>query len=385
MASCLTWSGSEGLCRSASVVLVFAVAACSSSSGGAGASAGSGPVGGAGGAVATAGSSGSISAAGSGLGGASVAGSGAGGSTAGSAGAAGAAGAGTGGAPNGGSGGSGTAGAGTAGSSGAAGASGGSANCAGNAISLSANGTGMASDAAQARVSIDMMTDLPIGNAHRTVEFWAYIQTSDWIGEKNEVYVYGSPKTATVMNTAFGLDFGTNTVTGMATNHATFNPYTNGSLTIDSSADLGITSAAAQWVHVAMSWDGASFKTYVNGEPKITMTDGTTMLATTSTPLTMGCNPPIFNCFNGMFDELRVWNVNRSDADIKANYNKPSLGTEPGLVGYWRFNEAPGSASAADSVASAGHTAHAGQLLATADNQKPTFVTPKSAVPLVCP
>jgi hypothetical protein len=323
MASCLTWSGSEVLCRSASVLLVFAMAACSSSGtgGGAGASAGSGTVGGAGGALATAGSSGSLSAAGSGQGGASVAGSGTGGSLGGSLGSAGAA---TAGAANGGSGGSGTAGAGTAGSSGAAGASGGSANCAGNAISLSANGTGMASDAAQARVSIDMMTDLPIGNAHRTVEFWAYIQPSDWIGEKNEVYVYGS-------------------------------------------------------------WDGSSFKTYVNGEPKITMTDGTTMLATTSTPLTMGCNPPIFNCFNGMFDELRVWNVNRSDADIKANYNKPSLGTEPGLVGYWKFNEAPGSASAADSVTSAGHTAHAGQLLATADNQKPTFVTPKSALPLICP
>jgi hypothetical protein len=381
MASCLTWSGSGALCRSASVVLVFTVAACSSGStgGGAGASAGSGPVGGAGGAVAAAGSSGSVSAAGSGLGGASVAGSGAGGSMAGSAGA------GTGGAANGGTGGSGTAGAGTAGSSGAAGASGASANCAGNAISLSANGTDTASDAAQARVSIDMMADLPIGNAHRTVEFWAYIKPTDWVGEKNELYVYGSPKTDTVTNTAFGLDFGTNPVTGMPSNHATLNPYTNGSFNIDSTADLGVTSSAAQWLHVAMSWDGTSFKTYVNGDLKITMTDGTTMLATASTPLTMGCNPPILNCFNGYFDELRVWNVNRSDADIKANYNKPSLGTEPGLVGYWKFNEAPGAASAADSVTSAGHTAHAGQLLAAADNQKPTFITPTPAVPLVCP
>ncbi|HEX3849664.1 MAG TPA: LamG domain-containing protein, partial [Polyangiaceae bacterium] len=139
------------------------------------------------------------------------------------------------------------------------------------------------------------------------------------------------------------------------------------------------------WLHVAMSWDGAAFKTYVNGDLKITMTDGTTMLATASTPLTMGCNPPIFNCFNGYFDELRVWNVDRSAADIKANYNKPSLGTEAGLVGYWKFNEAPGAASAADSVTSAGHTAHAGKLLATADNQKPTFISPMPAVPLICP
>ena len=269
--------------------------------------------------------------------------------------------------------------------SGAAGASGGTANCAGNAISLSANGTGTASDAARARVSIDMMADLPIGNAHRTVEFWAYIKPTDWLGEKNEIYVYGSPMSANATNTAFGLDFGTNPVLGMPTNHATLNPYTNGSFTIDSTADLGVTSASAQWLHVAMSWDGTSYKTYVNGDLKITKTDGTTMLATASTPLTMGCNPPIFNCFNGYFDELRVWNVDRSAADIKANYNKPSLGTEAGLVGYWKFNEAPGASSAADSVTSAGHTAHAGQLLAQADNQKPTFVTPTPAAPLICP
>jgi len=230
-----------------------------------------------------------------------------------------------------------------------------------------------------------LLGDLPIGNAHRTVEFWAYIKPTDWIGEKNEVYVYGSPMSGNMTNTAFGLDFGSNPVMGMPTNHATFNPYTNGTFTIDSTTDLGISSAAPLWVHVAMSWDGTSFKTYVNGDPKITVTNAGTMLQTASTPLTMGCNPPIFNCFNGLFDELRVWNVNRSDAEIKANYNKPSLGTEAGLVGYWKFNEAPGAASAADSVTSAGHTAHAGQLLAQADNQKPTFVTPTPPAPLVCP
>jgi hypothetical protein len=383
MTSCLTGSRKRGLWLSASVVLTFAIAACSSSSSDGGTpQAGAPATAGASGALATAGSSGSLStAAGAGgTSGASVTG-GAGGSVAGAVGGAGAPG--SAGAATGGSGGG--AGAGAAGSSGAAGASGGTANCAGNAISLSANGTGTASDAAHARVSIDMMADLPIGNAHRTVEFWVYIKPTDWIGEKNEVYVYGSPMTANMTNTAFGLDFGTNTVMGAADNHATFNPYTNGSFTIDSTADLGVTSTAAQWLHVAMSWDGTSFKTYVNGDLKITKTDGTTMLATASTPLTMGCNPPILNCFNGYFDELRVWNVDRSAADIKANYNKPSLGTEAGLVGYWKFNEAPGAASAADSVTSAGHTAHPGQLLAEADNQKPTFVAPTPAVPLVCP
>ena len=285
----------------------------------------------------------------------------------------------------GGAGGNAAAGAGNAGSAGNAGASGGAAgstSCAGNAVSLGANGSGTASDAAHSRVVIDLLTDLPIGNAHRTVEFWAYIKPTDWLGEKNEVYVYGSPGTT---NTAFGLDFGTNPVAGMAGNHATLNPYTNGSFTEDSTADLGITSAAAQWVHIAMTWDGAALKTYVDGEPRLSKSNAGAMLATTSSVLTLGCNPPINNCFNGYFDELRVWNVDRSATDLKANFDKSLKGNEAGLVGYWKFDEVPGTASAADSVSAAGHTAHTGQLMAEAAGQKPTFITPSPPVPIKCP
>jgi hypothetical protein len=134
-----------------------------------------------------------------------------------------------------------------------------------------------------------------------------------------------------------------------------------------------------------MTWDGSAFKTYVNGELKITKQDAASMLSTASSPLTMGCNPPIYNCFNGYFDELRVWNVARSAPDIKTNYTKSLVGNEPGLVGYWKFDEAPGSATAADSVTSGGHTAHAGQLLAQSTAQQPIFATPNPPAPIVCP
>jgi hypothetical protein len=226
------------------------------------------------------------------------------------------------------------------------------------------------------------MTDLPIGNAPRTVEFWALIKPTDWLGERNEVYVYGSPGSAT----AFGLDFGTNPVAGMPNNHATLNPYTNGGFNDDSTADLGITSATAQWVHIAMTYDGA-VRTYVNGALKITTngSGGITMLATANTPLTIGCNPPIFNCFNGDFDEFRVWKVARNAMQIMTNYNKTLVGNEADLVGYWKFDEAPGATTAADSVTTAGHTAHPGELMATMPTQRPTFITPNIPVPIVCP
>src|SRR6185369_1054717 len=115
-------------------------------------------------------------------------------------------------------------------SAGGAGGQGGAASsCTGRSLSLSSNGTASDSDAAQAEVVIDLMDALPIGNAKRTVEFWTYIKSSDWVGEKNEVYYYGSSGTATT----FGLDFGTNPVMG-TTNHATLNPFAGGgAFTVD--------------------------------------------------------------------------------------------------------------------------------------------------------
>lgn len=257
-------------------------------------------------------------------------------------------------------------------------------SCAGNAISLSANGTGTASDAAQSRVLVDVMSDLPLGNAARTVEFWAYIKPTDWVGERNAIYIYG-PQSAPA--STFGLDFGTFTVNGMAGNHATLNPVTNGGFNDDSRNDLGITSAAAQWVHIAMTWDGTAVKTYVNGVLRITSPgkNGITALATLNSPLSMGCNPNNKACFSGLFDEFRLWKVARTDAEIGASYRKALVGNEAGLVGYWKFDEAPGASMAADSVTTAGHVGHPGMLSAASAGQGPTFVTPDPPPPVMCP
>ena len=307
--------------------------------------------------------------------------------------ASGAGGLGAGGAAAGGS--SGTGGAGgqaTGGASGAGGAGGGAsgsggtgghATCAARVLSLSANGTASASDAALARVELDLQNDLPIGNTQRSIEFWAFIRTTDWVGEKNEVYYYGGAGTAA----SFGLDFGTNPVTGSTTNHATLNPFTGGGFNDDSTNDLGINSSTNQWVHIAMIWNATALVTYVNGVAKITTpgSGGVTALATARSVLDLGCNPTNNNCFGGMFAELRVWNLARTATQIQASYNKPLVGNEAGLVGYWKLDDAAGATTAADSVTATGHVAHTGTLKADAAAHNPTFVTPPTPVPLVCP
>ncbi len=345
----------------------------SATGGGAGGSAtgGSATGGGAGGSATGGGSGGSAT--GGGAGG-SATGGGSGGSATG--GAAGGKGGATGGTAGGGSGG-----AAGKGSGGSGGAGGGSTNCTGHALSLSANGTNSDSDTALSRVEIDLKTDLPIGNSKRTIEYWSYIKTTDWVGDKNEMYYYGGSANAA----SFGMDFGTNPVTGMAGNHATLDPFTGGGFNDDSTDYLGITSTSDQWVHIAEVWDGTNLLVYVNGQLKITAagTGGTTALATAQSILTIGCNPSNSQCFNGLFDEFQVWNVARTATEIQNSYKKPLVGNEAGLVGYWKFDEASGTTTA-DAVTAAAHTAHSGTLKADTTAHNPTFVTPPVPLPLVC-
>ncbi len=43
--------------------------------------------------------------------------------------------------------------------------------------------------------------------------------------------------------------------------------------------------------------------------------------------------------FIGQIDDVRVWNIPRTEAEIRADMNKQLNGDEPGLVGYWKFDE----------------------------------------------
>ena len=69
-------------------------------------------------------------------------------------------------------------------------------------------------------------------------------------------------------------------------------------------------------------------------------------------PLQIGRESNGWKQFNGGLDELRLWNVARTSSGSRRRMTTELTGSEPGLVGYWRFNEgagtvAPGSASGA--------------------------------------
>ena len=45
------------------------------------------------------------------------------------------------------------------------------------------------------------------------------------------------------------------------------------------------------------------------------------------------------NYFKGKMDEVRIWNIARTEAEIQASMNTSLTGNEAGLVGYWNFDD----------------------------------------------
>ena len=105
------------------------------------------------------------------------------------------------------------------------------------------------------------------------------------------------------------------------------------------------------WYNVAFTYDSAtgSQKLYIDGDLKASNT-------TTATPgydghpVLIGAdyqNEVLTQTFAGKIDDVRIWDVARSQADIQGAMSKvldPS--TNPNLVGYWRFEEGSGFTTA---------------------------------------
>ena len=85
--------------------------------------------------------------------------------------------------------------------------------------------------------------------------------------------------------------------------------------------------------------------------------------------------------FPGQIDEVRVWSRARSADEIKADMHHQLEGNEPGLVGYWRFDEGEGSI-VHDRTANANHgTIYGAKWAPSAPVEKrPTYLEAESAL-----
>ena len=99
------------------------------------------------------------------------------------------------------------------------------------------------------------------------------------------------------------------------------------------------------WVHVACTYNSTTkvLIAYVNGVEVGRRTNNQSFSTMgTGGNLVLGANTVWSRYFNGIIDEVRIWNVERSASQILASMSADVLGTT-GLVSYYNFNQGSGS------------------------------------------
>ncbi len=104
-----------------------------------------------------------------------------------------------------------------------------------------------------------------------------------------------------------------------------------------------------RWYHVAAINNNGNRILYVNGIPQA-LSGTADVIEANNNPLTFGVDYlGDARYFNGKMDEVRIWNLARSEKDVRENMHLTLKGNEAGLVSYWQFNEGTGT-SAADKI-----------------------------------
>jgi hypothetical protein len=88
--------------------------------------------------------------------------------------------------------------------------------------------------------------------------------------------------------------------------------------------------------HVAVVFDGSTRKHYINGELAATFAESGPLTSSTS-PVRIGSDVSWEHTPTGIIDEVRIWNVARSQDQIRTWINKHIAAAQPGLVAVWDF------------------------------------------------
>jgi uncharacterized membrane protein len=176
--------------------------------------------------------------------------------------------------------------------------------------------------------------DLPDGvwfNGDFTVESWIYLRSyNNW---------------SRLMDFAAGADTGADNILIVASVETTGKPsfsIYNGSTNtfIDSPEQIPLN----QWTHLAATSSGTVAKLYINGRLVGSNTSMNQALNVVRPYAYIGKSNWSTNAYANMkIDEFRIWNVARTESEIRQNMCQKLSGTETGILAYYRFDHQSGT------------------------------------------
>jgi hypothetical protein len=93
------------------------------------------------------------------------------------------------------------------------------------------------------------------------------------------------------------------------------------------------------WQHVAATYDGVKSKLYVNGVCTDSVNYSSSIQNSNAVNLTIGDHSGTYvRRYQGRIDEVRIWAVVRTIAEIKNNMNEEFCSKQNGLRAYYKFN-----------------------------------------------
>lgn len=93
------------------------------------------------------------------------------------------------------------------------------------------------------------------------------------------------------------------------------------------------------WQHIAATYNGSKMKIYVNGVAVDSLSVSASISNASTTNMTLGAHPTYGRAYQGMLDEVRVWNICLDSAAIAASMNRELCTRPRALKAYYKFNQ----------------------------------------------
>ena len=105
------------------------------------------------------------------------------------------------------------------------------------------------------------------------------------------------------------------------------------------------------WTHVAARWNATTqtADVFFNGVIQVTLNGGSSTTGTDN-KMTIGSRTNSAQFFPGTLDEIRIWDILRSDMEIFTDFNSCVSETASGLVAYYKLDDNTGSTIVSDST-----------------------------------